>query len=263
MCKLKRVDPDSAGDGVINAWDFMYYHTKLMKEKYGVDEELIKEYFPLERVISETLEIYQELLSLKFIKVEEPGWHEEVVCYRVNDAESGSLKGFFYLDLHPREGKYGHAAVFGLQSACMDEIGAIQYPFRAMVCNFTKATPEKPSVLRHSEFETFFHEFGHVMHGVLGHTKYDRFSGTATERDFVECPSQALENWCWEKEILARVSAHWKTGEKLPDDVIEKMLAAKLVNTALLNLRQVFFGVFDQTVHSREVNDTARVSMIC
>ena len=133
-----------------------------------------------------------------------------------------------------------------------------------MVCNFTRASGSKPAVLRHSEFETFFHEFGHIMHGVLGHTKYSRFAGTSTERDFVECPSQALENWCWEPEILTRVSSHYKTGEKLPQELIDKMLLAKKVDSGLLNCRQMFFGipnlltagVYDQQVHSQEKVDS-------
>jgi len=121
-----------------------------------------------------------------------------------------------------------------------------------MVCNFTKPLPDKPSLLKHSEVETFFHEFGHIMHGICSKARYSRFAGTNTEQDFVECPSQMLENWCWKKEILVRISRHHTKGIPLPDDLLSKMIAAKNANSGLLHLRQVFFGTFDQTIHASE-----------
>jgi len=252
LLELKKADAGDKFDGKINAWDFSFYSTKLLREKYGVDEEAIKMYFPTDRVVGEVLKVYQELLGLRFETVPNaPKWHEEVSCYQVLDSESGELQGFFYLDLYPRDGKYGHAAAFPLQAGGFDENGNKQYSVSAMVCNFGKATGTSPALLRHSETVTFFHEFGHIMHGVLGHTKYSRFAGTSVERDFVEAPSQALENWCWQKDILQRLSEHHETKDSLPNDIIDKMLKAKKVNSGLLNLRQVFFGVFDQAVHSR------------
>jgi len=257
LLELKKDEQGAAFDGHLNAWDSGYYMTKLLRERYGVDEEHIKNFFPTETVIEKTFAIYQELLSLSFRPVPTaPTWHEEVRCYEATDLKSNELAGYFYLDLHPREGKYGHAAAFPLQAGLLESSGERQYAVSAMVCNFPKATKEAPSLLRHSDFVTFFHEFGHIMHGILGHTKYSRFAGTSTERDFVECPSQALENWCWEPSILARVSEHHQTKEPLPVEIIQKMVAAKKVNTGLTNLRQIFFGVFDQTVHSQAKVDS-------
>jgi len=223
-----------------------------MKTKYQVNEEEIKDYFPTDLVVTETLNIYQEILGLKFhllSKEESHVWFDEVSQYSVFDQATNQFIGHFYLDLYPRDGKYGHAACFSLQRGCLGEDGKIQHPASAMVCNFTKASPEKPALLRHSEFITFFHEFGHVMHGICAQVKYSRFAGTSTERDFVECPSQMLENWCWEKVILQRVTSHYKDGTKLPEEIIQRMLAAKHANSGLLNLRQVFFGILDQTIH--------------
>lgn len=170
------------------------------------------------------MDIYQELLSLKFTKLEDiEVWHEEASCYLVEDKSSGETLGHFYLDLYPREGKYGHAAVFPMLKRA--KIAGKVIPAAAgMMCNFDKPTPEKPSILPHSDVVTFFHEFGHVMHGMCSHSNYARFSGTSVERDFVELPSQMLENWVWNKEILQRVSKHYQTGEGLPNDLIDKKL---------------------------------------
>jgi len=218
----------------------------------------IKEYFPAEKVLSSTFEIYQELLAVRFQQVHSVHvWHPEVQSYEVYDRDSNELIGHFYMDLYPRDGKYTHAAAFPLQPGCLNKDGSRQLPTSAMVCNFAKPQPDSPSLLRHEEVETFFHEFGHIMHGICAKAKYARFAGTSTERDFVECPSQMLENWCWKKDILRRISKHYQTGETLPDDLMDKMIAAKNVNSGLLNLRQVFYGVFDQTIHTQEKVDLA------
>ena len=142
--------------------------------------------------------------------------------FEVRDAADDALVGYFYLDMHPREGKYGHAACWGLQPACTLPGGARQLPISACVCNFTKPTEELPSLLKHSEVETFFHEFGHCMHGLCSsEPTFSRFAGTAVERDFVEAPSQMLENWCWDAGALARMSKHYKTGEPIPPALVK------------------------------------------
>jgi Zn-dependent oligopeptidase len=211
-------------------------------------------------VLAGTLQIYQDLLGLKFVQVTGVAvWHPEVQTYEVYDKSSNDLIGHFYMDLFPREGKYTHAAAFPLQKGCVLANGEWQLPASAMVCNFAKPLPGTPSLLKHDEVETFFHEFGHIMHGICAKAKYARFAGTSTERDFVECPSQMLENWCWDKEILRKISCHHKTGEPLPDALLDKMIAAKNVNSGLLNLRQVFYGVFDQTAHTSEHIDSAKL----
>ena len=142
--------------------------------------------------------------------------------FEVRNAADDALVGYFYLDMHPREGKYGHAACWGLQPACTLPGGARQLPISACVCNFTKPTEELPSLLKHSEVETFFHEFGHCMHGLCSsEPTFSRFAGTAVERDFVEAPSQMLENWCWDAGALARMSKHYKTGEPIPPALVK------------------------------------------
>ncbi|CAG0897655.1 unnamed protein product [Cyprideis torosa] len=224
-----------------------------------VDQEALKPYFPLERVTEGLLKIYQSLLGLKFTEVTDSVevWHPEVTVYQVHDAPSGELLGYFALDLFPREGKYGHAAVFEMQPSCVMEDGKRQVAGAAMMANFTKPTSTKPSLLKHDEVETYFHEFGHVMHYICARADLAEFAGYRTERDFVEAPSQMLENWVWEKEALRLMSGHYLDGSLLPDDMIEKLVAAKNANAGHFNLRQIVLGTFDQRIHTRPSADTA------
>lgn len=247
MLELKKKEMDERGiefDNKIHIWDYRYYSNMREEREFDVDHQLLKDYFPLEKVTSGLFEIYQNLLSLKFVQVNDPFvWHEQVQMYLVFD-DHGYV-GSFYLDLFPRSGKYSHAACFGIQCQAGD-----QYPVAAVVANFTKPGPSSPSLLLHNEVVTFFHEFGHVMHQICSKVQYSRFSGTRVERDFVEAPSQMLENWCWEPESLKKMSGHYKTGESLPDHLMDKLIASKNANAGLGNLRQIFFGSFDQKAHS-------------
>jgi Zn-dependent oligopeptidase len=166
------------------------------------------------------MNIYQELLGLKFKKLDScKAWEKSVTCYKVFDERSNEFMGLFYLDLYPREGKYNHAAVFPLvqRSVVGDDI---KRAAAAMVVNFDTAKEGQPSLMVHSNVKTFFHEFGHVMHNMCSKANYARFSGTAVERDFVELPSQMLENWTWDPTIMKRLSSHYKTGEPMPDELI-------------------------------------------
>ena len=178
------------------------------------------------------MEIYQDLLGLKFSKLEGvPTWHEDVKVYQVHDKASDEVLGEFYLDLHPRDNKYGHAAVFPLLKRAKID-GQIMKPAAAMVTNFDKPTADKPSLMQHQEVTTFFHEFGHVMHNLCSEANYKKFSGTSTERDFVELPSQMLENWMWDKEVISKVSKHYETGEKLPEENLIQMEKVRRANQA-------------------------------
>ncbi|KAE8441568.1 hypothetical protein EG329_004687 [Mollisiaceae sp. DMI_Dod_QoI] len=253
-------------DGNYYLWDTRFYDRMMVEKEYSIDETKIAEYFPLQSTIEGMLAIFEELMGFVFVeigpedrtklsptgKAEDISWHEDVKIFSVwdDEGEGGGFVGYLYLDLHPRPGKYGHAANFNLQPGFLYPNGTRRYPATALVCNFSKPTKDKPSLLKHDEVVTLFHELGHGIHDLAGRTKYSRFHGTSVVRDFVEAPSQMLENWCWTPSQLKSLSKHYETGEKIPDDLIEKQISVKHVNDALFNLRQLHFGLFDMTVHT-------------
>mmetsp|Transcript_12431 Transcript_12431/g.18642 ORF Transcript_12431/g.18642 Transcript_12431/m.18642 type:complete len:734 (+) Transcript_12431:48-2249(+) len=257
LLQLKRdqcKDMDIVFDGKLNAWDTGYYGNELLKSK-GVDSEKIREYFPLDHVVSTTMEIYQELLGLTFTELLQGtywSWHKEVRCFHVKDTASDNSIGHFYLDLHPRDGKYGHAAIFHLVKHNSTH-GAVD----CMLCNLPASTEGKPSLLRHQNVVTFFHEFGHIMHGLCSEGIGNSTRLAKCPRDFVEAPSQMLENWCWQKSILERLSKHYETGEKLPCAMLNDMIQAKHVNVAFGSLRQIYLSRLDLEIHGPRPPKTA------
>ncbi|KAI1396826.1 Metalloprotease [Hypoxylon fuscum] len=269
LLELKKKDEEARGlksDGNYYLWDHRYYDRMMVEQEYSIDETKIAEYFPLTSTVQGMLHIFEELFGLVFVeldaserkrlsptgKAEDIAWHEDVIIFSVWDdsSEGDGFVGYLYLDLHPRQGKYGHAANFNLQPGFLKKDGSRRYPATALVCNFSKPTEKKPSLLKHDEVVTLFHELGHGIHDLAGRCTYSRFHGTSTVRDFVEAPSQMLENWCWTPSQLKALSKHYETGEKIPDELIEKQISTKHVNDALFNLRQLHFGIFDMTVHS-------------
>ncbi len=241
------------GETEIQAWDWRYYDTQQRRTDYGVDPFEVANYFPLDSVLGGMFDLVQETFGLHFREVEKPEvWHPDVRLFTILDASSGEELAHFYLDLFPREGKYGHAAEFPLIPSRRMEDGSYQNPICAMVANFTKPTATTPSLLQHSEVETLFHEFGHVLHQNLGRTELARFSGTNVERDFVEAPSQIMQHWVWRADVLSRFARHHETGEPIPERVVEQLVAARQLNVAIQQLRQIQFGWWDQSIHGTE-----------
>lgn len=260
LVALKYVFEGPASDGRINAWDYRFYDNALKKAKYSVDAQKIKEYFPADLVTEQMFAVYQRILGVKFKqRADAATWHPDVKLYEIADAASGDVIAYFYADLFPREGKYKHAAAFTLIQGRLLPEGGYQKPVSAMVANFNKPTADKPSLLTHDEVETFFHEFGHIMHQTLTRAKHARFAGTSVARDFVEAPSQMLENWVWDPVVLQSLSGHYKDrSQKLPPELLKRMLAAKDVNSGLYHLRQVLFGAVDQLYHTDPPKDTTK-----
>jgi Zn-dependent oligopeptidase len=159
------------------------------------------------------------------------------------------------MDLFPRDGTYGHAAAFTLQPGRRLPDGGYQEPVSAIVANFTRPTADRPSLLQHGEVETLFHEYGHILHQVLTRAELVRFSGTSVERDFVEAPSQIMEHWCWDPDVLGTFARHHETGEPIPADLVQALIAARNLNVALQKLRQVQFGQLDLALHGEEASD--------
>ncbi|THH01901.1 hypothetical protein EW026_g869 [Hermanssonia centrifuga] len=239
-------------DGEFYVWDYRYYDRKYIEKSLDLDDTLVKEYFPVDTVVPAILDIYQNLLGVNFVPAKGETWHQDVQQYAVWEKDATDKSGFIgycYLDLFPRESKYSHAAVWGFSGFERPD-GSRSYPFCSMVANLAKPTPGKPALMRHDDVVTFFHEMGHVFHGLLSRTRFSRFHGTSVARDFVEAPSQMLENWCWEPRVLERMSSHYETKKPLSPELIVKIVKSRYVNVGLFYLRQLFFANFDIKVHT-------------
>jgi Zn-dependent oligopeptidase len=244
-------------DGVIGplqAWDWTYYADQQSREEHGVDQNEVSQYLPLEPVIEGMFALTAEMFGLEYRKVPDAkAWHPDVTLYEIRDRASGELIAHFYADLHPRPDKYYHAAAFQLVLGHRRADGGYETPVNAIVANLTPPGPGRPSLLRHGprgEIETLFHEFGHILHESLTRSDFARFSGAETERDFVEAPSQIMEHWVWQPEVLARFARHHATGEPLPPALLERMIAARYLNVGLRGAWQVSFGAEDMAMHA-------------
>ncbi|KAJ6508867.1 metallopeptidase MepB [Mycena sanguinolenta] len=256
LLALKKKEHEERGltfDGNLYIWDYRYYDRKFIETSLELDDMLVKEYFPVTVVVPAIMEIYQNMLSVRFETINGSTWHPDVQQFSVWEKDATDASGFIgycYLDLFPRESKYSHAAVWPILSGYTKADGKRSYPLTAMVANLAKSTPNKPALMRHDDVVTFFHEMGHVFHGLLSQTKFAKFHGTKVARDFVEAPSQMLENWCWEPEVLTKMSSHYETKQALSPALIEKIIKSRYVNVGLFFLRQVFFAKFDIKVHT-------------
>ena len=230
-------------------WDGAYYSEKLKKELFNFDEEELKPYFQLENVIQGSFDIAKRLYDLEFEEVFDiEKYHEEVKTYKVTDS-TGKFIAVYYADFHPRPGKRNGAWKTGYKSQWKKD-GENSRPHISIVCNFTKPTATKPSLLTFNEVTTLFHEFGHALHGMLANTTYPSLSGTSVSWDFVELPSQVMENWCFEKEALELFAKHYETGEIIPIELIQKIKDSATFLEGLQTLRQLSFGMLDMSFHS-------------
>ncbi|KAJ1808498.1 metalloendopeptidase, partial [Coemansia sp. RSA 2598] len=251
---LKMADKKAAGEPYAGlfSWDFRYYSNIVKERKHNVSDEEIKQYFPMKQVTRGVLDIYQNMLGLRFNKVDDaPVWHPDVEMYEIWEAnDDNKFVGHFYLDLHPRDGKYNHACVNPIRAGFARSDGTREHPVAVMLANFPKPTSSAPALLTHDDALTLLHEFGHVFHHICAETKWSHFQLDSVQMDFIEAPSQMLENWGWEPSVLRQFAAHYKTGEPIPEDLIRRMVAAKNEGAGLFNLRQVFFGLFDMAIHN-------------
>ncbi|HZR17927.1 MAG TPA: M3 family metallopeptidase [Verrucomicrobiae bacterium] len=240
----------------IYIWDWRYFSNQLKKQKYTVDAEQLRVYFPYQRVLEGMFDIYQSIFGLKFQRVDPPySWISDLQLFAVSDSKTGEPLGLFYLDMFPREGKYNHFAEFGLIEGKLLDDGTYQRPVCALICNFPSPGKDKPSLLSHSDVETLFHEFGHAMHTILTRAKYGRFSGTSVPGDFVEAPSQMLENWVWDKRVLDSFAADYRDpSKKIPAEILAKLKESRLATEGTRYRRQLSFGLTDLRLHT-EIHD--------
>lgn len=253
-----------AGDREVRLWDWRYYDQQQRKTDHGIDHLEVAKYFALDQVVDGMLDLTAQAFDLKYTRVPEPDcWHPEVSLFEVRDRPSDQLLAHFYMDLFPRDGKYGHAAAFPLVLGRRGTDGYVT-PVTAVLANFTKPTATKPSLLTHDEVVTLFHEFGHVLHMSLTKARFGRFSGAGTEWDFVEAPSQIMEHWCWKPEILSRFAHHYETGQPIPSSLIQEMSRVQNLNIAIKTLRQLSFGIFDMEIHGpgpkRSLDEAAAIA---
>ncbi len=252
-----KIEETGDAETEIHLWDWRYYSNQLKKKKYNVDGEQLRVFFPYDQSLKGMFRIYENMFGLKFQKMEPPyKWVDDLELYGVLDSETGEPMGTFYLDMFPREGKFNHFAQFSLISGKEFADGVYQRPCVALICNFPSPTDDAPSLLSHNEVETLFHEFGHALHSILTRARHSRFSGTSVPRDFVEAPSQMLENWIWDKEQLDGFAADYRDpSKKIPAAILDQLKAARLATIGTHYRRQLSFGILDLELHSQSHSD--------
>jgi thimet oligopeptidase len=251
--RMRRMLEADTGDTTFQSWDRRYYDDQILRREFGVDAAAVAAYFPLEQVVDGMFELCGDVFGLDFRQLPaDTAWHPDVRLYSIADRDSGAQIAHFYADLFPREGKFGHAAAFPLVLGIRRADGSFQQPVSAIVANFTKPAADSPSLLRHDEVLTLFHEFGHILHQTLTRGETARFAGTQTEGDFVEAPSQIMEHWAWTADVLRRFARHHQTGEPIPDELVSQLVAARDLNVCIKTLRQCYYGLLDRALHGPE-----------
>jgi thimet oligopeptidase len=246
LLERKRKDQPSAER--VEPWDSAYLQERVKAEQYGFESQSVRPYFEYQRVKDGVLDVTGTLFGIAYRKVEgAPVWHPDVEVFDVTEGDR--VLGRIYLDMHPRDGKYKHYAQFTLVSG---QAGR-RLPEGVLVCNFPRPAAERPALLEHGDVRTFFHEFGHLLHHVLGgHTRWSGQSGVATEWDFVEAPSQMLEEWVWDPEVLARFARHVETGAPIPAELVRRMRAADEYGKGLMVRQQMFYAATSLELHRRD-----------
>lgn len=243
-------------DDKIDPWNTAFLHTQYKKKTFNLDEQKIAEYFPLENTIKGLFSIYESFFDIKLKSVTlAHAWHPDVLCIELYDKTETVLYGTIFLDLFPREGKFSHAAKAGFIPTFFDDKNNRHPGAVIVMANFPKATPEKPSLLKRSDVSTFFHEFGHALHALFGATHIASLSGTNVKRDFVELPSQMLEEWLENKDILKMLSCHYITGEPLDDDTIDSIIKLKTDGSGNFLQRQIWLSFVSLKLHQEEINN--------
>ncbi|MEZ9254243.1 oligopeptidase A [Vibrio cyclitrophicus] len=249
--ELRQFAEKEFGVSELNLWDIAYYSEKQKQNLFEISDEELRPYFPESNVVSGLFEVLNRVFGMSVTEREGVDtWHESVRFFDIFDA-TGTLRGSFYLDLYAREHKRGGAWMDDCRGRRITESGELQTPVAYLTCNFNKPVGDKPALFTHDEVVTLFHEFGHGIHHMLTQVDAGAVSGiNGVPWDAVELPSQFLENWCWEEEALSFISGHFETGEALPKEMLEKMLAAKNFQSAMFILRQLELGLFDFTLHT-------------
>ena len=251
-------------DATIEALDVGFYTNKLLKEKYAVDTEALRVYFPYQATLDGMFATYQKIFGLKFSEVQAPYvWAPGVQLYVVQDAATGAPMGAFYLDMFPREGKFNHFACFPQKTGGVMADGRYDLPVAALLCNFPAPSADKPSLLKHSDVVTLFHEFGHVMHGMLSRSQFVALGGFNVPQDFVEAPSQMLENWVWDKAVLDTFAADYRdASKKIPAETIAALVAARQATEGYATRRQLSLGLLDLAMHNAPAADAQHMDVV-
>ena len=249
--ELSKFAKELDGIETLQKWDSAYYSEKLKKRCFDIDDNLLKPYFELENVLKGAFKIAEKLFQIQFVKTNDvETYHSDVVVYKVSDLK-GEFVALFYADFFPRPGKRAGAWMTSFKPQYRVD-GVEERPHVSIVCNFTKPTKNQPSLLTFSELTTLFHEFGHALHGMLAKTNYPSLSGTNVPWDFVELPSQFMENWCYEKQALQLFAVHYKNSELIPMKWIEKIKAAAQFQQGMQTLRQLSLGLLDMSWHAHD-----------